>query len=130
MISVFEWDSDGESEADDETPSFAKRIGRAFTRRRPEGESKREASKQSNSNEHKREISTQSQASDFSFSRERDSALDFGLVKVTSGESWKPAEKNWDGRYEAIKHLDRERDGGKALKRQGSAFFGKILGRK
>jgi hypothetical protein len=126
MISVFEWDSDGEDEADNEIPSFAKRIGRAFTRRRPaEGESKREKS-----SEHKREVSTQSQASDFSFSRERDSAMDFvGMVKVTSGESWKPAEKNWDGRYEAIKHLDKERDGGKALKRQKSAFFGKILGR-
>jgi hypothetical protein len=133
MVSVFEWDSDGESEADDEPTSFAKRIGRAFTRHRRDGEhSKREVSRQDSPGEHQRQTSTQSHHSDFSFSKDRNSDLTFGLVKVTSGQSWKP-EPSWTGQYEGIKHVDKERilnDGTPVLKRQGSAFLGKILGRK
>lgn len=132
MVSVFEWDSDGESEADDEPTSFAKRIGRAFTRHRRDGEhGKREVSRHNSPGEHQRQTSAQSHHSDFSFTRDRSSELASGLVKVTSGESWKP-EPNRTGQYEGVKHADKERvvnDSKPVLKRQGSAFLGKILSR-
>jgi hypothetical protein len=135
MVSVFEWDSDGESEADDEHASFAKRIGRAFTRHRRDAEhGKREVPRQDSPGEHHhRQTSAQSHHSGFSFSKDRNSELTLGMVKVTSGESGKPEPTRAGGQHEGIRHADRERvmnDGKPALRRQGSAFLGKFLHRK
>lgn len=105
LVSVFEWDTDPESESED-SRNFAKRFMRGLR-----------------GHHHQRDRQHREKRGELVPSQSRQTTTSQSSVDGTGSPK-----RNGNGSHESDREVEREK--APVLKRQGSAFFGKILGRR